>query len=441
MNKPPRTRGLARGRGMAALTVVMILFFVMALVAAYTNRNLLFEQRISANSYRSNRALEAADAGVEWTVAMLNAGRVDGNCRATNDAAFGDFRSRYLVRSDTAVNPVNGQLNLEGGFGLQWGAVDANRIYPACIVRDGALSCICPLPNVAVPDIGAPADGIGSTFRIMFFLPGNAVRAGAMQFTSRGCSNPGSGNTACFAQNNNMPAVDGISAALTTVGLVRALPVVPLAPLTAGKAVNAAGGKLVVINMDTQTDGFTVRAGGDITAPTSEFSQLRAGVQTSSTVPELKAKADEANEGWFRALFAMDAATYRQQPAVIRVDCTAGCGQAQLAAALAGYPRNPIWLDGSLNLDAAGNIGSLVNPAMLIVTGTLTVSSNVDLVGFVHANRVDWTSLASVQGAVVSETSFNANAEARLTYNKAVLDTIRLTYGSFVRTPGSWNLF
>ena len=64
------------GRGMAALTVVMILFFVMALVAAYTNRNLLFEQRISANSYRSNRALEAADAGVEWTVAMLNAGRI-----------------------------------------------------------------------------------------------------------------------------------------------------------------------------------------------------------------------------------------------------------------------------------------------------------------------------------------------------------------------------
>jgi len=442
MNKPPLTRGLAPGRGMAALTVVMILFFVMALVAAYTNRNLLFEQRISANSYRSNRALEAADAGVEWTVAMLNAGRVDGNCRATNNAAFGDFRSRYLVRSDTAVNPANGQLNLEGGFGLQWGAVEANRIYPACIVRDGALSCICPLPNVAVPDIGAPADGIGSAFRIMLFLPGNAVRAGAMQFTSRGCSNPGSGNTACFAQNNNMPAVDGVSAALTTVGLVRALPVAPLAPLTTGTDVIDGGGKLVVINLDTQTDGLTVRAGGAIQPAKSDLSRLRSGVDTwQAGDNRLAAAAAAANEGWFRALFAMDAATYRQQPAVIRLDCAAGCGQAQLAAALAGYPGNPIWLDGNLNLDAAGNIGSLANPAMLIVTGTLTVSSNVDLVGFVHANRVDWTSLASVQGAVVSATSFNANAEARLTYNKAVLDTIRLTYGSFVRTPGSWNLF
>ena len=423
---------------MAALTVVMILFFVMALVAAYTNRNLLFEQRISANSYRSNRALEAADAGVEWTVAMLNAGRIDANCRATANAALGDFRSRYLVRSDNAVNVAGG----EGGFNLTWGATLTNRVYPACIVRDGNLRCICPVPGSAVPAIEVPADGIGSAFRVAFFLPGNAVRSGSMQFTSRGCSNPGSGVTACFAQNNDIPVVDGVSAALTTVGLLRALPVAPLAPLTTGGQVSAASGKLVLRNFDTQTDGITVRAGAGIDAPTSEFSQLQAGVDTRrANVAELAALAAAANQGWFRAMFAMDAATYRQQPAVIRVDCTVRCNQAQLTAALAGYPRNPIWLDGDLNLNDAGTVGSLADPAMLIVTGTLTVSSNVDLVGFVHANRVDWTALASLRGALVSATSFTATAEARLLYDKSVLDIVRLEYGSFVRAPGSWNLF
>ena len=429
---------MAPDRGMAALTVVMILFFVMALVAAYTNRNLLFEQRISANSYRSNRALEAADAGVEWTVAMLNAGRIDANCNATTNTAFGDFRSRYLVRADSAVNVAGG----EGGFNLAWGANLANRVYPACIVRDAALRCICPVFGEATPAINAPVDGIGSAFRIAFFLPGNAVRAGAMQFTSRGCSNPGSGSTACFAQNNNMPAVDGVSAALTTVGLVRALPVLPLAPLTTGGAVLAATGKLVLSNFDTQTDGLTVRAGGAVDAPTSEFSQLRAGVDTRRpSVAELAALAAAANEGWFRAIFAMDTATYRQQPAVIRIDCAAGCNQAQLAAALTAYPRNTIWLEGNLDLDAAGNIGNLANPAMLIITGTLTVSSAIDLVGFVHANRVDWTALGSLRGALVSATTFTATNEARLRYDKAVLDVERLEYGSFVRAPGSWNLF
>ena len=63
-------------RGVAALTVVMVLFFIMALVAAYTNRNLVFEQRISANSYRLARAADAAEAGLDWTVALLNGGPV-----------------------------------------------------------------------------------------------------------------------------------------------------------------------------------------------------------------------------------------------------------------------------------------------------------------------------------------------------------------------------
>ncbi len=436
-----------RSRGVAALTVVMILFFVMALVAAYTNRNLMFEQRISANSYRANRALEAADAGVEWTVAMLNAGRVNANCEATVDNAFGDFRSRYLVRTDTAVNVVSGenQANGEGGFSLQWAGVLANRIYPACVIRDGALSCICPLPGAALPAIGAPADGIGSAFRIALILPGNAIRAGAMQFTARGCSNPGSGDRSCFAQRDDMPEVDGVSAALATVGLLRALPVAPIAPLTAGGAVSDSGGagKLVVSNFDTQTDGLTVRAGDAINvAVTSEFSELASGVDTKrAAVPELAAAAAAANDGWFRGLFGMDPASYRQQPAVVRVPCAAGCTLADLNDVLAGYPRNPIWVDGNLNIDTAANLGSVANPLMLIVSGTLTVSANASIVGFVHANQVSWTSLASLQGALVTKTTFTATGEARLSYSKPVLDTVRLEYGSFVRVPGGWNLF
>jgi hypothetical protein len=30
---------------------------------------------------------------------------------------------------------------------------------------------------------------------------------------------------------------------------------------------------------------------------------------------------------------------------------------------------------------------------------------------------------------------------ATVRYDKAMLDTIRLRYGSFVRVPGGWNLF
>ena len=65
----------------------MMLFFVISLVAAYASRNLIFEQKTSANQYRATQAFEAAEAGLEWAAAMLNGGRVDATCAASVDVA------------------------------------------------------------------------------------------------------------------------------------------------------------------------------------------------------------------------------------------------------------------------------------------------------------------------------------------------------------------
>ena len=67
---PPR-----HAHGAAALIVVMMLFFVISMVAAYASRNLIFEQKTSANQYRATQAFEAAEAGLEWAAAMLNGAR------------------------------------------------------------------------------------------------------------------------------------------------------------------------------------------------------------------------------------------------------------------------------------------------------------------------------------------------------------------------------
>ena len=431
---------------MAALTTVMILFFIMALVAAYTNRNLIFEQRISANGYRANRALAAADAGVEWTLAMLNGGRVDGNCRPSSQAG-NDFRSRYLA------DPGDGS----GGYGLAWGGTPANMVYPACIIRQGETFCICPSVGGVVADIGAPADGIGSSFRITFLLPGQYLppagggpRPGAMVFSSRGCANPGSGSSACFAQTGNASlVVDGVAGALSTVGLVRALPIRPGAALTAGTTVNATGGGLTIItnsSIEPQAT-MTVHSGGAITAPAN--CSLTLGTSSNATGPACDAgKADgdaalaalAAGTGWFRSMFGMPMADYQRQPAVVRVDCNAGCTLADLNDELAGFPRNPIWVDGNLDINAVASLGSVANPLMLIVNGNLTISANATMRGFIHANRITWSSPATLAGAMVSATSFTATAVATIVYDDAVLNTIQMRYGSFVRAPGGWNL-
>ena len=430
------TRSTARG--MAALTVVMILFFVMAMVAAYTNRNLIFEQRISANTYRANKALDAADAGVEWTVAMLNGGRVNTACLPSTDVANSDFRRLYLADASDA------DPNGAGGYSLSWGADRSNRLFPACINRDGALSCICPTAATRNPDIGAPADGIGSAFSVSFILPGNAVRPGAVQFATRGCASPGTGGTACFAQTSNTPTVDALAGALSTVGLVRALPLAPIAALTAGTTIDATAGELQIGNGDPSR-GLTAHAGtainlngaGDnlFTGPAGSGSD---GKLVDASLSQLSAGA---NEAWFRAMFGVPAATFQRQPAVIRVNCATGCQLSALTSTLAGYPRNPIWVNGNLDIDAAADLGSNLDPLMLVVNGTLTVSAGARITGFVHANGITWSAASAwVKGAMVSSTTFTATSRATLIYDRPVLDTIRLRYGSFVRVPGSWNL-
>ena len=425
-----------RRHGLAALTVVMILFFVMAMVAAYTNRNLIFEQRIATNSYRANRALEAADAGVEWTVALLNGGRINANCEPSpaGNVTDTDFRRRY--HTDAPLN-----ANGEGGYDVIWADVPNNRIYPACVNREGVLSCICPTVGAATPAIGGVADGLGSAFRVEFLLPGNAVRPGAMEFASRGCASVGTDAGACTSQrHDDLPTVDGLSGALTTVGLVRALPRPPIAALTAGSTIS--GTALIISNADAAT-GLAAHGASAPAPAAGVVYRGPAGSSVSSwladsTLADLRA---EANNGWFRKMFGMDPVTYQRQPAV-RI-CTGVCTSASLINIIAGYPRNPIWVAGNLDLDTAGALGTATDPVMLIVAGQLTISANAVITGFVHADSVVWAAGAtgaSVRGAMVAKDTFAAAGLATLDYDRAVLDLISLRYGSFVRAPGSWNL-
>ncbi len=91
----------AQQRGVASLVVVMLLLFVVSLSAAYASRNLIFEQKTSANQARSTLAFEAAEAGVEWTLAQLNSGQVSTSC--ANSTTAGSFQQRYLAISNTGM--------------------------------------------------------------------------------------------------------------------------------------------------------------------------------------------------------------------------------------------------------------------------------------------------------------------------------------------------
>ncbi len=436
--RPHAAHAAHAAHGVAALTVVMVMFFVMALVAAYTNRNLVFEQRISANSYRLARAADAAEAGLDWAVALLNGGRINDLCVPSDVVTDLDFRRRYLVDS---TNETNGA----GGYSL----VSNNQTFPACIVNSsGVLNCICPTLANGNPGMVAPANGVGTAFRLNFRLPGSDVYPGSMSVISRGCASPGDGGAACYIQSGAEVSVDAKAGGQVTLGLLRALPFLPVATLTAGRNILANGGVLTVVNSHANT-GLTAHAGGLVqpNAPGTAVFVGPAGsgsdglLPNDSSLSDLVTVAALANDAWFKKMFALDRVNYARQPAVISLDCAlVPCNSASLVATLARYPRHPIWINGNLSITDAGNLGSATEPVMLIVTGDFTVAAATQIFGFVHANNIVWGTAASLQGAMVAANDFTATANATLVYRRDVLDIIRLRYGSFVRVPGSWKL-
>lgn len=441
-------------RGMAALTVVMSLFFVMALVAAYTNRNIVFEQRMSASTLRGERAMALADGAVDWTISMLNDGLIDASCQPSANGAD-DFRSRYLSLTGTGAN--NGSYRVRSNFAQL-------PPYPGCQMDpNGALLCTCPTlaaPNPAVNggDAGNPA------FRVSFLSPPSGYpMPGNIVLQIRGCSNTGTTGNTCYARNNNQPDVDARADVRANVGMVRVLPTPPRATLTAGRDIGFAPGAatIQIANRDNPT-GLVLHAGRTISNTSGNPWELSGPAGSAMGLDALRLQndpdlrnliqPDPANPAldqalFFRSLFGMDATTLRElQGTRVITPCTAApCTLASLTAAqaLTTYAGKVVFVDGDLNLSSApaGNaMGSSATPLVLIVNGQLTVGAGINFTGFIFAQNIAWShSGASLRGAMLAAADFTATTNVRMTYDSAVLELIRYSYGTYVRVPGGWN--
>ena len=150
-------------RGAGTLLAVMMMFLIMAMMAVYANRSLVFEQRIASNYVRSGAALEMADAGIEWTMAQLNGGDIDAACRAS--PGVGSFRQRYLLQ-DAGTRSISSPTE----------ALIASCTHGS----DQAWACQCPKPNFRA-DGSAPQPSFGIRFEAV-------LRPGVLRIVSIGCT-------------------------------------------------------------------------------------------------------------------------------------------------------------------------------------------------------------------------------------------------------------
>jgi hypothetical protein len=62
----------ARQTGIVTLAMTLILLVLITMIAAYTGRTVLFEQRISGNDFRARQAFEAAESGLRVAISYLS---------------------------------------------------------------------------------------------------------------------------------------------------------------------------------------------------------------------------------------------------------------------------------------------------------------------------------------------------------------------------------
>lgn len=442
-------------RGAATLVVVMVLFFIVSLVAAYTSRNLIFEQRTASNQMRSTQALETAEAGLEWALSMLNTGRIDTDCAPSNSPADTSFRERYL-QIDTDGN-IFARPNPAGGD-----------LAPVCVYTGSNTdpwNCKCPTTGASSPTAPSttqswPAFKLRFQ-RILASHPANAalpLQPGVVRVQVVGCTRLDTGGDPCLTFDGQGAFNEGrvqISANLALTGGASSPPQVALMALG---AVNIGGTGISAYNSKAGGSGITVQAGGIINAGTSPVlvsapgspggpSTLRENdsslilLATPAAPPSVYTAADRM----FSAVFNTRPDTFRTQQAAVEVPCTgspAVCTTEKVRSVTRLNPWRPVWVNGNLQLNDSNDIGAANDPVVMVVNGNVewTSGANSTIYGVVYSRSATWTTggAGRIIGAAIAEGTVAGSGTTTFAHDPDLVRLARWNSGSFVRVPGSW---
>ena len=402
-------------RGSAALAVTLVLFFVMTMVAAYANRNHLFEWRASANHVRATQAFEAAEAGLEWSLGMLNDPRPMNEHCLPKEGTEDSFRARHLaVSARTATLEPRDEV---GGA-------------RAVCVRDGdAWRCNCPGRG---DSLAAPSgDGKAASAFIVQISPG--PKPGLLRLESTGCSQAAG---ACSPGTDTV--ADATARTQILVGLLPALATAPVAALTVRDGVDAGVGSPGLHHADAASAGFAVHAGGAVLAPNARITTAPGGPASAAVIEHDEALHALSGERFFASFFGLDMATWAAQPVVASVDCSSDCSEALRRAA---EVHSLLWVNGDLQIDGTTQLGSRERPLAIVVAGSVRVQGQPALHGVLYARGLHWSGGGSLYGAAIVEGAYTGDGAPELVYDPSVLRTLMRGTGTYARLPGSWRDF
>ena len=382
-----------RQHGAATLVSTVVVLVLMTLVAFFANRNIVFERKTAANQYRSTKAIEAAEAGIEWAIGNLNSSRkISTACAASTLSTERSMRDKYL-------DPDNNGSFLE----------TFSSATPLCTLINGAWSCSCPndggTPTVAACNTtqGCP------TFRVSFAnMPNDAT---LVRISATGCTNA---EQPCV--NAATATADATATVTQVVKVLSGLATLPAAALSAKGNVDFGANAITATNTDPGSNGITINAGGNITGfiNSNTIVSLPGTPPGASLVGTDSSLAVLSDDQMFKSFFGMTKDQFKASPATTSVNCSGGCNSTVADAIDAG--ARTLWVEG-----------------------------NMTLYGVLYCQNGTWDNTgggdAQIIGAAISEGNFTATGTPNPTYDPNVLRRLREATGQFAKVPGGWRDF
>ena len=423
----PSLRSRTGQRGVAALLVTVMLCFAMVLAVAVAHRNVVVEEQRSANELRAASAFEAAEAGLDWALARINdPSRIGADCLPSADATALSFRER-MVRIDVPSGDLAPRTWMDGATPVP--------LQAACVRGADGWTCRCPAGGRPV----LPAS-VGNAMAPAFIVElAASTRPDVVRVLATGCTRSGAGATCAASVDAAGEATARLEAAWAMLPALRAA---PAAALTVQGDVDVGATSLGVHNIDAASGALALHAGGRIGA-----TALRIGAPAGASLGASLAGDDAAlralsGDRFFARTFGMGTAAWAAQPAARRVDCATDCAGMLGAAIDAG--QRLLVIEGDATITGPAAFGSAGDPVVLVATGALRLSGDVELHGVVLATSLEWNDTtpgrAFVRGAVVAG-SYRGDGAVDLSRDAAVLARLAAGNGSFVRINGSWKDF
>jgi hypothetical protein len=382
------------------MAMTLVLLLLVSMVVIYTARGVLFEQRVSANDFRSRQAFEAAESGLQMALAYIgSSGGADKDGIPGNDPVF-DTNADGIGDSLTAAFPDSSSVRVIVGGGF---------------------------PSYAIESTGFSDDRTATRIIQMIGSVGNALPTPPTNpLTARGTVVIGGSATVTNPEGNST--------------------------IWSGADVDLGSNNSTGTAIPDPTEaGYPTCMDSSMTCNTEQSSnRLSVGLDVIEHDTSLSNLTD--NE-MFANFFGMSAENYRASRVTTEI--------AAADVATINAPNGAgeiIWINGNTTIgsytlgcldDVNGNnfcgdppqtSPADVDPSIIIIDGDLTVNGTPNITGFLFVTgNFNLTGNLTVMGAMVVAGTYDiGSGSLDIVYNSDVIEATR-DNGPLGGAPGSWH--